>query len=236
MKLGLGWCVLLSSLCCTAAVEFPVPVHAGQLEKMERTSSAQAFVELHSALSNGNRAPAATAGDVTTRQIPPKKGSVYVVFTVSVEAGRSLSVSDYELSCNAMKTKCLGLALPAVNAFDGRLNLVKGPANVKMLFEAPEAAMKAALVAAAGYPLYDVLDIELQKPAPPPEPKPEAAAPADAKPGASDAGKKPEPKKEEPKKAEEKKPEPPKPAEKKPAPPKPAPKPAPKPKPADDWF
>ena len=169
----LVWCVLLSALCCTAAVEFPVPVHAGQLEAMERTSSPQAFVELRSAWANGNRTPAMTAADVTTRDIPPKKGSVYVVFTVMVEAGRSLSVSDYELSCNGMKGKCQGLARPAVNAFDGRLNLVQGPARVKMLFEAPEAAMKATLVAAAGYPLYDVSDIELQKPAPPPEPKPE---------------------------------------------------------------
>ena len=249
-------CFCLAALLALTAGAFPYNIHAGKLTALLRTTDAQDFVDITEALKTNDLTPAETLPDYMRKSVPPEGGTVYVILTVSVEEGRSISIADYILSADGIECPCRGLASQKVDFFDPRCFKLNGPTTAKLLFQCPENAENADLLPAPGFPLAPVKNLVLfkkaaQEPAPEAAPAEEAApaaaagAEATETPAAEEA--KPAPAKPVPAKAEAKpapaKPEA-KPPEAKPAPAKPAEeakpapaKPAPKPKQEEEsWF
>ena len=255
-------CICLAALLALTAGAFPYNIHAGKLTSLLRTTDAQDFVDFTEALKTNDLKPAETIPDYMRKNVPPEMGNVYVILTVSVEEGRSISIADYILSADGTECPCRGLASQKTDFFDPRCFKLDGPTTAKLLFQCPENAENCDLLPAPGFPLAAVKDLVLFKKAEPAPAEPaegeaapaeaagadapaeaagaEAPATEEAKPAAAEA--KPAPAKAEekpaPAKAEEK-PAPakaeakPAPAEEKPAPAKPAPKPKQE---EESWF
>jgi hypothetical protein len=224
-----------------AASSFPLKIHAGTIERMERLETTLPFVKLEEAVASGEQSAPEIVPGWLREERPAPAGLVYVVFTVAVLPERSLSRFDYALEADGQRYPCLGMALEQGAVFDGRRLEQRGAGIVKIAFACPATASDAALVSRYHeVPLNSVRDIVLIEKEPAPEaaavePDAPAAEPALAEtpaPEAAAAALKPVKKTAE--KAAEK-------AAAKLAPKsvkKPAEKPAPKPapKPADDIF
>ncbi len=214
-------CLCLAALLALTAGAFPFNIHAGKLTSLQRTTDAQDFVDIMEALKTNDLTPAETIPDYMRKNVPPEGGTVYVILTVSVEDGRSISIADYILSADGTECPCRGLAPQKADFFDPRCFKLNGPVTAKLLFQCPENAENCDLLPAPGFPLASVKNLVLFKKAEP-EPAPEAAPAEEASPaeaaGADTAAA------EEVKPAEETKPAPAKPAAKPEA--KPAAKPA----------
>lgn len=242
-RICFGLLLLIASPVIRAAAVFPLKIHAGTIERMERLEVPLAFVKLSEAVAAGDM----SAPDIVPAWLREERsapdGQVYVVFTIAVLPDRSLSRFDYALAADGQQYPCLGLALESANVFDERRIEQRGAGIVKMAFACPASAGDASLVSRyPDLPLSDVKDIVLIEKAPEPEAAPvaegtpaagDAAAPAEGAPApaAEDAAAAPAPAPEEAAPA----PAAPAPEEAAPAP-APAPKPAPKPKPVDDIF
>ena len=250
-RICFGLLLLIASPVIRAAAAFPLRIHAGTIERMERLEVPLAFVKLSEAVAAGDM----SAPDIVPAWLREERsapdGQVYVVFTIAVLPDRSLSRFDYALAADGQQYPCLGLALESANVFDERRIEQRGAGIVKMAFACPASAGSASLVSRyPDLPLSDVKDIVLIEKAPEPEAAPvtdgtpaaaedAAAAPAEGTPApaaedaAEDAAAAPAPAPEEAASA----PAAPAPEEAATAPaPAPAPKPAPKPKPVDDIF
>ena len=187
--------VLGLALCGRAAAPFPAKIHAGAIERMERTSNPVIFVKLEEAMTNDEVNPVDIVPEGLRTEIAPADGEVFLVFTIAIQADRSLSTLDYRLQAGGAEHECKGMALESNNAFDLRRVVQKGPAVVKLLFSCPATAEEATLLNAfPNVPLTPVPTITLlEKATPPPEPAepaPEAEkAPeaATAAPGAATA-------------------------------------------------
>lgn len=246
----------LSSWCfCQSLGPFPLPIHAGRIERLERVATPVDFVQLEAALAQGESSPPDLVPDVLRTQVSPPTGEVYLVFTVAIQADRSLSTLDYRLQAQGREFTCKGMALESNNAYDLRRVVQKGPAVVKLLFTCPEKAEEAVLASAfLQIPLTRIPKIVLLEP-PEEESKEAEAESEDESEGDADKQKEKDQEDDKDKKTEPDKKAPAKPATKKaPAKKKPAAesskdgdkpaakeeaKPAPKPaaKPAEDlWF
>ena len=178
-----------------AATPFPAKIHAGAIERMERTSDPIIFVKLDEAMAKDDVNPVDVVPDWLRAEITPADGEVFLVFTIAIQADRTLSTLDYRLQAGGAEHECKGMALESNNAFDLRRVVQKGPAVVKLLFSCPATAEEATLLNAfPNVPLTPVPTITLlEKATPPPEPAepaPEAEkAPeaATAAPGAATA-------------------------------------------------
>lgn len=189
--------VALAALVCAAAPSFPIPVHAGKIEGMKRVSDPQIFVDITEALVKDERNPVDIVPDWQRREVPPEPEKVFVIFTVTVLQGRSISTADYLLVANNIESKCLAIKPEQADVYDPRRFKVKGPAIVNLLFTAPEKAESANLQPAPGFPLSEVNGFVLiekipEPDTPPPQPEktqvdnksPENAKPNEAKPAA----------------------------------------------------
>ncbi len=245
----IGLLLLIASPAVWAAAAFPVKIHAGTIEKMERLETPLAFVKVSEAVATGDMSAPEIVPAWLREERPAPDGQVYVVFTVAVLSDRSLSRFDYALAADGQHYPCLGLALEQANVFDERRLEQRGAGIVKMAFACPATSSTVSLVSRyPDLPLTAVNDIVLIEKAPEPEPAPaaEGAAPvaAEAAPVAAEgaapvaaaegAAPKPAPAAEAAPAAAEAAPKPAPAAEPAPAPAPAAPKPAPKP--ADDVF
>lgn len=161
-----------------AAPPFSAKIHAGTIERMQRTSEPVSFVNIEGAIANDEVNPVDIVPDGLRVEVAPGDGEVFLIFTVAVLPNRSLSTLDYRLRAGGAEHECKGMALESNNAFDLRRVVQKGPAMVKLLFSCPETAEEATLVNAfPNVPLTPVPTITLiEKTTPPPEPEAEAAA------------------------------------------------------------
>ena len=177
-------CICLAVLLALTAGAFPYNIHAGKLTSLQRTTDAQDFVDITEALKKEELTPAETVPDYMRKSVPPEEGSVYVILTVSVEAGRSISIADYILSADGTECPCRGLTPQKADFFDPRCFKLNGPATAKLLFLCPENAENADLLPAPGFPLATVKNLVLFKKAAP-ESEPEAAPAEEDNPAAA---------------------------------------------------
>ncbi|HOG49228.1 MAG TPA: hypothetical protein PKY10_01420 [Lentisphaeria bacterium] len=170
--------VLGAAFCGHAAPPFSAKIHAGAIERMERTSNPVNFVNIEGAIANDEVNPVDIVPEGLRVEVAPGDGEVFLIFTVAILPNRSLSTLDYRLRAGGAEHECKGMALESNNAFDLRRVVQKGPAMVKLLFSCPETAEEATLVNAfPNVPLTPVPTITLiEKTTPPPEPEAEAAA------------------------------------------------------------
>jgi len=174
-----GLLLLTALTAASAAVAFPVKIHAGTIEKMERLETPLAFVKLGEALATGDTSAPEIVPAWLREDRPAPEGQVYVVFTVAVLSDRSLSRFDYALAADGQQYPCLGLALEQTNVFDERRIEQRGAGVVKLAFACPATASDASLVSRyPDLPLSAVNDIVLIEKIPEPEPEPTPAAPA----------------------------------------------------------
>ncbi|MDQ0289698.1 hypothetical protein [Oligosphaera ethanolica] len=173
-----GLLLLTALTAASAAVAFPVKIHAGTIEKMERLETPLAFVKLGEALAAGDTSAPEIVPAWLREDRPAPEGQVYVVFTVAVLSDRSLSRFDYALAADGQQYPCLGLALEQTNVFDERRIEQRGAGVVKLAFACPATASDASLVSRyPDLPLSAVNDIVLIEKIPEPEPEPTPAAP-----------------------------------------------------------
>jgi len=173
-----GLLLLTALTAASAAVAFPVKIHAGTIEKMERLETPLAFVKLGEALAAGDTSAPEIVPAWLREDRPVPDGQVYVVFTVAVLPDRSLSRFDYALAADGQQYPCLGLALEQTNVFDERRIEQRGAGVVKLAFACPATASDASLVSRyPDLPLSAVNDIVLIEKIPEPEPEPTPAAP-----------------------------------------------------------
>ena len=184
-----------------AATPFPAKIHAGAIERMERTSDPVIFVKLDEAMAKDDVNPVDVVPDWLRAEITPADGEVFLVFTIAIQADRTLSTLDYRLQAGGAEQECKGMALESNNAFDLRRVVQKGPAVVKLLFSCPATAEEATLLNAfPDVPLTPVPTITLIEKTTPTTPEPAAeAAPEgnnDAAPAATKAAAETDPKAE----------------------------------------
>lgn len=157
-----------------SAAAFPVSIHAGRIEGLERVESPQIFVDITEAMGKDDRKPIDDAPDYLQKEIPPDAGNVYVILSVSVMDKRSISIADYKLYADGAECECRGLKLASSSVFDPRRILVTGPAVVKMLFSCSADAETADLIPSPGFLLSEIKGLVLKEKAPEVTPEPAA--------------------------------------------------------------
>ena len=132
-------CFCLAALLALTAGAFPYNIHAGKLTALLRTTDAQDFVDITEALKTNDLTPAETIPDYMRKSVPPEGGTVYVILTISVEAGRSISIADYIFSADGIECPCRGLASQKADFFDPDvIGLLKNAADEAVVKPAVE--------------------------------------------------------------------------------------------------
>ncbi len=179
---GLPFCVAFLS--AVQAMNLPVLFHAGRLDKLDRGSEPRKFILKEAALKQNRLVPGGNDGDLV-EEYSPDEDRVFVVLSISVYPGRSVSPSDYVLQVEGSEYPCLGMASASTQVFDFRLLDMQGPAEVLLIFSCLASARGATLKSAhADMPIPAISGLVLQEPEPEPAPVVEEAAVAAETPAA----------------------------------------------------
>ena len=166
-------------LSAAMAVNLPVIFHAGRLDQLERGSDSRKFILKDAALKQNRLAPGENDVDLVEER-SPEDNQVFVVLNISVYPGRSIGPSDYLLQAEGSEYPCQGMASARNQVFDFRLQEVKGPAEVLLIFSCPASARGATLKSAhAEMPVPPISGLVLQEPEPEPAPVVEAETAAE---------------------------------------------------------
>jgi hypothetical protein len=126
------------------ASALPRDVHAGTVKSVERRESAVDWVNLDNRLLAGKPEPELDVPPDAIEQRPPAEGMCFVIVTVRLADGRSISRYDYRLRAGGTLVPCLALSI-AGRPFDIRQWKYALPGEVRLLFECPADAPKANL-------------------------------------------------------------------------------------------
>lgn len=149
------------------AVNLPLSFQAGRIDSLERSSAAQKFIQQEEALKQGKLTPGDSDSSLLVERAP-EEGLVYVQLAISVFQGRTLSPLDYILVVEGREYPCLGMAPSQTGIFDFRNLEVKGPCEVLLLYECPDAAFGATLKSTFDdLPIPSITGLVLREPEPP---------------------------------------------------------------------
>jgi outer membrane biosynthesis protein TonB len=122
----------------------PREVHAGTLKAVERKEDPVEWVDLKNRLLADRFEPETDVPAEAVQQRPPAPGACYVIVTILLRDGRSISRYDYRLRVGDTAYPCLALSV-AGRPFDVRQWRYALPGEVRLLFECPADAARADL-------------------------------------------------------------------------------------------
>lgn len=137
--------------------------HAGTLLKIERITDSVRLVNKTAAI-KGGLLLAGQNNSALAEDLEALEGQVFIVLTVSLAGGRSISPFDYTLQVDAVDYPCLAMAQSNSSIFDFRFIECEGPNEIQLLFACPDSAYNAVLKSAySQLPVPVISSLVLQK-------------------------------------------------------------------------
>ena len=131
--------------------KFPIAIHRGEIFSAEMSDSEQSMVDLDQMFVEGKFKSTPVFSNKQLISRPPLSGNQYIIITILLKAGRSISNYDYKLQISGIDHKCLSMRYNNPY-FDQRMQVIKAEKDgkkVDLLFEVPT--------------LYDEEQVELKQ-------------------------------------------------------------------------
>lgn len=137
LAFGLAW--------CGEEAKLPLPFAAGTIVSFAKETTAQRFLDM-AAVAKAEDARSGAAENELVKTEEAGYGMMFAVFTVQVEAKRSLSAADYQLVDDRGRVQpCLGMARNDADFYDYRLKAQEGPDKFRLIFRCAEDAYEVRL-------------------------------------------------------------------------------------------